>query len=188
MKRLNLINQKYNQLSVIDYADPINGRSAWLCKCDCGNFKVIKTEELRSSGTKSCGCLNNKQRSLRADKMYSKKIKYSPAEASARKVWKNRYKEMPFEDFYLISQNNCFYCGNLPANIQNASTKFSSQNMKQNGDFIYNGLDRIDNSKNHSKENCVACCKYCNYAKRERSFSEFKEWINRVYLKLNNIE
>ena len=60
--------------------------------------------------------------------------------------------------------------------------------MKQNGDFIYNGLDRIDNSKNHSKENCVACCKYCNYAKRERSFSEFKEWINRVYLRLNNIE
>lgn len=29
----------------------------WLCKCDCGNTKVIRMHYLRSGETKSCGCL-----------------------------------------------------------------------------------------------------------------------------------
>lgn len=40
-------------------------------------------------------------------------------------------------------------------------------------DFIYNGLDRVDNTKSHTKENCVPCCKYCNYAKRNLTIEEF---------------
>jgi len=181
MKKLNLIGQKYSMLTVIEQAQPINGRSAWKCQCDCGIIKDIKTEELRSGGTKSCGCWNKKQRSLRAKNMYSKCIKYTPIEASARRVWRANYNEMQFEDFYFISQKYCYYCGNPPSNIQNGADKKSSDDMKKNGYFIYNGLDRLDNSKPHSKENCVACCKYCNYAKRERSIEEFKEWIIKVY-------
>ena len=29
----------------------------WICKCDCGNIKSIKGENLRRGLTKSCGCL-----------------------------------------------------------------------------------------------------------------------------------
>lgn len=181
MNKLDLTGQKYHRLTVLECANSINGRSAWKCQCDCGNYKIIKTEELRSGGTKSCGCLNTEQRSLRAENMYSKCIKYTPLEATARSVWRKNYIEMPFEDFYIISQKLCYYCNAKPSNIQNMAYKHSSQKMKDNGFFIYNGLDRLDNFKPHSISNCVACCKYCNYAKRERSIDEFKDWLVKTY-------
>jgi len=186
MKKLNLVGQKYNRLTVLKESKPINGRTTWECKCDCGNIKIIKTEELRSNGTKSCGCLNDDKRSVRAENMYSKNVKYEPIEASARRVWRSRYREISFEDFIELSQLNCFYCKSLPSNNQNGSDKKSSNNMKENGNFIYNGLDRIDNSLPHTKENCVPCCKWCNFSKRERTTAEFIEWINRVYNTINS--
>jgi hypothetical protein len=181
MKKLNLVGQKFGRLAVLKEIIPIGGRSAWECQCDCGTIKNIKTEELRGGGTKSCGCWNNEQRSLRAENMYSKCIKYSPTDASARRVWRANYKEMLFEDFYTISQQCCYYCGSAPSNIQNGADKKSSENMKKDGNFTYNGLDRLESTKPHSKENCVACCKYCNYAKRERAVIEFKEWLVKTY-------
>lgn len=181
MKKLNLIGQKFNKLTVLDEAAAIGGRTTWKCQCDCGRIKNIKTDELRSGGTKSCGCWNNEQRSKRVENLYSKRIKYSPREASARRIWRANYNEMLYEDFYLISQQICYYCGENPSNIQNGAIKKSSERMKKEGYFTYNGLDRLDNSKPHSKENCVACCKYCNYAKRERTIEEFKEWLSKAY-------
>jgi hypothetical protein len=181
MKKLNLIGQKFNKLKVLDVAQSIGNRTAWKCQCDCGTIKNIKTEELRTGGTKSCGCWNQEQRSNRAENMYSKCIKYSPKEASARKVWRANYNEMSFDDFYLLSQQQCNYCGEMPSNVQNTADQRSSEKMKKEGNFKYNGLDRLDNSKPHSKENCVACCKYCNYAKRERSVEEFKTWLSKTY-------
>lgn len=173
--------QKYHRLTILEPANSINGRSAWKCQCDCGNIKIVKTEELRNGGTKSCGCWNSEQRSLRAEGMYSRCIKYTAVEASAHKVWKNRYGEMSFDDFHLLSQENCYYCNELPSNVFNVAEEKSSDRMRVEGNFVYNGLDRLDSSKSHSKENCVACCKWCNYAKRERSVEEFREWLIKVY-------
>ncbi len=51
-----LTGNKFGLLTVIQYA----GKSAWLCRCDCGNEKVVKTDKLKSGHTKSCGCLNHK--------------------------------------------------------------------------------------------------------------------------------
>ena len=50
-----------------------------------------------------------------------------------------------------------------------------------NGDYIYNGIDRLDNSVGYTKENCVPCYKMCNYAKNKFTMEEFLIWINRVY-------
>ena len=30
----------------------------WLCKCDCGNERIVSSKSLRNGMTKSCGCLN----------------------------------------------------------------------------------------------------------------------------------
>lgn len=34
-----------------------NNRSAWLCRCDCGNEKVILGNSLTSGNSESCGCI-----------------------------------------------------------------------------------------------------------------------------------
>ena len=186
MKKEDLLGQKFGRLMVVGAAEPSGKRkrAAWLCKCECGVEKVIRAESLKDGSTKSCGCLNDEKRSERAAMMYGVLVKYHPSEATARHVWKKQYDDgISFEDFMRISQMNCDYCGSEPNNIQNAaaSDKKASAFAKENGDFKYNGLDRVDSTKPHTLENVVPCCKWCNYAKRERTVEEFKTWIEQLY-------
>jgi len=64
----------------------------------------------------------------------------------------NRKFKLSEEEFHQITSHNCFFCG-MP-----------HEKM---------GIDRLDSSKGYIAENCVPCCKYCNYMKRERSTLEF---------------
>ena len=48
------------------------------------------------------------------------------------------------------------------------------------GDYIYNGIDRVDSNIGYIFENCVPCCKLCNMAKKEYPVEEFKEWIAKL--------
>ena len=187
MKKLDLTGQKYGRLTVIS---EIIGKkcSTWKCQCECGNITNVSLSHLRDGHTRSCGCFNLEKMSERAPNLYASCKKYHPSETSARRVWQGRYCEendtISFEDFYQLSQQNCFYCGVEPNNKQNSAIrdKNASQCAKDNGDFIYNGLDRIDNLiREHTVENCVPCCKFCNFAKRDRSIEDFKQWIIRVY-------
>ena len=59
-----LVGQKFGKLTAIkrveDYISPKGQHKAqWLCKCDCGNEKVVAGDRLKSGRVKSCGCLNN---------------------------------------------------------------------------------------------------------------------------------
>lgn len=57
-KRLNLINQTFNYLTVIadtDKHDSSNKR-LWQCKCKCGNITYATSQQLKSGAKKSCGC------------------------------------------------------------------------------------------------------------------------------------
>lgn len=51
-----LAGQKFGRLTALSYCKK-HGRSAWLCRCICGNEKVILTFSLTGNQTKSCGCL-----------------------------------------------------------------------------------------------------------------------------------
>lgn len=55
-KRLDLSGQIYGHLTAIKPAENIKGRSAWLCKCQCGNECVVTTKDLRSGKRTTCGC------------------------------------------------------------------------------------------------------------------------------------
>jgi hypothetical protein len=59
--RIDLSNQRIGNLLVIEPApNKKSGRTAWRCLCDCGEFCVIGTKELRNGDTRSCGCLRDK--------------------------------------------------------------------------------------------------------------------------------
>ncbi len=55
-KKLELTGQRYGRLVVLRQAENIGKRTAWLCRCDCGNEVVVRTDRLRSGHTTSCGC------------------------------------------------------------------------------------------------------------------------------------
>lgn len=58
---IDLTGHRRGKLTVLELhsrAGSSTGATRWLCKCDCGNTSVVKTNALRSKGrgTNSCGC------------------------------------------------------------------------------------------------------------------------------------
>lgn len=56
-----LSKQRFGRLEVVRFAEMRNKKSFWLCKCDCGNTKVVRSDALISLKTISCGCLKKEQ-------------------------------------------------------------------------------------------------------------------------------
>jgi len=55
---LNLIGKRFGRLVALQQGPRgKSGRIRWLCRCDCGNEKVVERTSLTSGATKSCGCL-----------------------------------------------------------------------------------------------------------------------------------
>lgn len=56
---LNLSGKKFGKLSVIKF-DSIGAshNALWECICDCGNNIIVKSNNLKSGNTRSCGCLH----------------------------------------------------------------------------------------------------------------------------------
>lgn len=70
---IDLTGQRFGRLTVIERANkPGEGYSpTWLCKCDCGNTKIVVGQSLRSGITVSCGCWqreNNPRNMVRTHK------------------------------------------------------------------------------------------------------------------------
>lgn len=55
-KALDITNQKFGKLTAIKKMPSKNGKTYWLCVCDCGKEKVVQTCHLIDGRTKSCGC------------------------------------------------------------------------------------------------------------------------------------
>ncbi len=56
MKALDLTNQRFGQLIAIERGENLKKYTRWLCKCDCGNETLVRTDYLRNGHTTSCGC------------------------------------------------------------------------------------------------------------------------------------
>lgn len=55
-KSLDLTNQKFGKLTAIKKAPSRNGKTYWLCLCECGNEKEVQTTHLTTGAISSCGC------------------------------------------------------------------------------------------------------------------------------------
>lgn len=84
------------------------------------------------------------------------------------------------EIFDCIVIQSCHYCGLEPSNRKTTHRNGGRKNRLRSGDFVYSGLDRVDNNKGYTIDNVVPCCKQCNRAKRDITLREFKMWIQRL--------
>lgn len=174
--KYDLTGQTFGELIVISQALSKNGNSYWNCKCSCGNTKIIQRCALTSGATTSCGHIT---RAL--------KTKENVQEAVARAIFSNIYRDgnLTWKEFYYLSQQNCFYCGADPITLGNYTNpfkgaKYASKFTKENCEFRYHGLDRVNNDKPHDRENVVSCCKTCNSFKLISNIETF-------YAKIENL-
>lgn len=80
---------------------------------------------------------------------------------------------LDYGQFQRVIAQDCAYCGTPPLQKYQGRRAF-------NGPVLHNGIDRKDNSLGYTVENSVPCCRWCNYAKRERTVEEFLEHARRI--------
>lgn len=57
----NLLGQVFGRLTVISRSNNDKWNNAkWLCRCECGNEKIISGQLLRNGEARSCGCIKRK--------------------------------------------------------------------------------------------------------------------------------
>jgi len=174
-----LTGKKFDKLLVIrqDLKRTNSRGVCWLVRCDCGTEKVVSGHEL-INGIRSCGC-------IRKDGEEAKRSQ-EPHITTAKLVFaSNDYRDyngdLSFDDFYLLSQQNCFYCNIPPSITSNRYKEEHSRYYKENCVFTYNGVDRIDpTDKAHNKENCVTCCWDCNTGKSDQTVYKFLNRVKRI--------
>ena len=185
----NRVGDQYGRLTVIDHAGKDHrGKHLWLCKCTCGNTKVVVADNLSSKKSKSCGCLKTEflsrsgnQYGLYSDReVATLKVQYSHLRRRNRK--KGFDDVISFAEFTSLSKSPCNYCGvNHSREIEDRLCE--SKDKKKFSDYILliNGIDRIDPSKGYTSSNSVPCCSKCNFAKHTMQEQEFFEWVEKVY-------
>ena len=61
---IDLTGQKFGRLIVVKRVQNIGTRTAWLCKCQCGNERIATSGNLRQGNTTSCGCYHREAASI----------------------------------------------------------------------------------------------------------------------------
>jgi hypothetical protein len=143
----------------------------FLCECDCGASLWIHSYALKK-GRKSCGCVKvlGKYKKDYGLAMFNNVLSSYINSAENRSLDWN----LTVEHVKSIMESDCHYCGSPPSNVRKSNS--------DNGDFIYNGIDRKDSRIGYTIDNCVAACSACNYAKGSLTYLQFLSLIARVYL------
>ena len=168
-KHENLAGLKFGKLILLKYL----GKSKWRCECECGNETTVSTSDLKNGNSTKCRTCSNrlKKGETGFNNLYSK--------YKIRAKNHNREFSLSKKEFGLLTSSNCHYCGVSPYKIS-ISNLHTSEQTKKHSEYLYNGIDRIDSNKGYTLDNCIPCCEICNKAKRDISYSEFKEYINRL--------
>lgn len=185
-KRLakNLLCQKFGRLTVLKRDDSTRNDTAahWLCQCDCGVQKIVKGPSLlrKKNPTISCGCYSREQASLRGKELNTLPLGQATLNALWYHYQYNAKKrkllfEIDYDLFIKLINGNCYYCDAGPG------SRYRSRSG--NGDTIYNGIDRKNNSIGYIDDNCVSCCGTCNKAKMTMNSEDFIELAKRVAVK-----
>lgn len=170
---------KYGKLTVLRL-DETSKRVRWICKCDCGNEISLLGTSLRH-GSKhknisSCGCYAKEMNALAKGQAAFNRL-YGSYKKSAKE--RGLVFELTEEEFKELTQQNCYYCNRKP--YREFISGYFKGEKRGNGTYIYNGIDRVDNTKGYTKDNVVPCCKDCNMMKRDMEQKEFFNFIERVY-------
>jgi hypothetical protein len=172
-------------------------RVYWLCKCNCGVEQEVAAQDLREGTSKRCRKCQGldprsssflSQRGAPSTNFLLQRSRRREPGASAGNALFLHYRagakvrglawELSKSAFFLLTQENCHYCGIPPSSI--------FRKPGANGDFLYNGVDRKDNQLGYLSSNCLPACSQCNRAKRNLEYSVFTEWLIRASVFLSN--
>ncbi len=142
---IDMSESRFGRLTVIGRTENIGKQTAWMCQCDCGEQKRVRGDHLREGRVRSCGCLEFENRLIGAN------ISHGGSDTRLYSIW----------------------CGMRQRCTNPSKKSFANYGgrgitvCRDWGDFtvfrvwaLANGyrddlsIDRIDNNRGYSPDNC----------------------------------
>ena len=177
-----LTGQRFGRLVVIkkgmSYRSPKGSIiSQWWCQCDCGSPPILlRRDSLITGNTKSCGCLHEESISI-----------HHGTGTRIYQTWRNminRCYRKDTDSYYLYGARGIKVCEEWLNNFE--TFREWAYNNGYNDSLT---IERIDNNKNYSPENCcwktfkeqarhTSRCHYLTYNNETHTISEWSEKLN----------
>lgn len=148
---INSIGEQFDRLFVLDIYK-INGASKAYCICNCGNTKVTLVSSLRRGCTRSCGCLNAENTQLKGlnNRRHGHSRRLDGGRSKSYKLWSSMIRRChtpSSSGFHKYGAKGVIVCKEWRESFE---TFLKDMGEPPKGLSI----DRIDNSKGYSKDNC----------------------------------
>lgn len=157
---IDLTGQRFGRLVVLERAeDDKNKNPRWRCRCDCGNETVVLGHHLRTGNTRSCGCFfHEKQSKLMKQLCVERGIKppgcvtHNSSKTRLYNIWcgmKKRCYNSASSVYEYYGGRGITVCDEWLHSFEAfrdwALTHGYAENLT---------IDRIDNDKGYSPDNC----------------------------------
>ena len=143
--KIDMKGRRIGRLTVIREAEKQGGHIMWLCKCDCGKEVIATGDNLRRGCYKSCGCYS-------ADRLSEMRTKHKMSNTRLYREWaqmKGRCYYKKYINYDCYGERGITVCAEWKDDFS-CFMKWALSNG-------YNDnltLDRIDNNKGYSPDNC----------------------------------
>jgi hypothetical protein len=150
----NLKGKVFGKLKVIDIAPRTCTKTYWICECECGVIKTIRSDSLVSGNTTSCGCLKIIQNGINFKTEYRKNNATRICKTRLYKTWQlmnNRCYNKKTPGYIKYGARGITVCEEWQR--QTKFDTFKNWALK-NGYNDTLSIERINNNGNYEPENC----------------------------------
>lgn len=146
----NIIGEKFGRLTVTGLSDKKGGRKRyWICECDCGNTVLVRSDNLRSKTTMSCGCFKKEQDKINLAKNHKG---YNSQQSRLYHIWqgmRRRCENTSCAEYPEWGGRGITVCDEWSKDYKPFMNWSASNGYR---DFL--SIDRIDVNGNYEPSNC----------------------------------
>lgn len=137
---------------MVEFAGARKRKACWVCRCDCGNVVVVRSCDMQSGNTQSCGCLRQEKSSNAIRMLNTKQGANNRTKRRLYLTWQSMRRRCsdPNHGAYL-----CYGGRGIKVCLEWENDYWAFERWAMlNGWHEGLTLDRIDNDKGYSPDNC----------------------------------
>ena len=143
-----------------------SGNVLWLTKCvNCDHERTNTLQNIKAGyGCRNCSLLPRGQSGL--NKLFRN---YKNTAKKSGRIF-----ELTIDEFKSITSSSCHYCGSSPSSLMRCNRYDTGPKW---GEYMFNGIDRMDNDLGYILTNSAPCCWRCN-----RTFGDLFSYNEKLIL------